>query len=129
MPRQQISEDLKTFITKHVNSVFGLETLLLLHRHQGQTFTAAGVAQELGFAEDVAQDQLSRLAALGLFRETANVPGYVYQPHDRASAQLVDRLAVAYSQQRVPILSLILSERSNRIRLFAEAFRIIRGSD
>lgn len=130
MVRHQISEDLKTFIKEHVRSVFGLEILLFLHRNEGKGFRATDVARELGFETDVAQEHLVRLYTIGLLiGSDSDSSSYCYQPADDAIRLLVDGLAVAYSKQRVPILSLILSDRKDRIRSFAEAFRLIRGSD
>jgi len=130
MPRVQISQDLKKFIREQIHSVYTLETLLLLHRNQEKTFSADDVARELGFESGVAYEQLSRLVTLQLVaRNDSDKGNFKYLPANGELARLVDRLALAYSKHRVPILSLILGERSNRIRLFAEAFRVIRGSD
>lgn len=130
MGRQQISEDLKRFVREQIHSVFRLEVLLLLHRNQPNSLTAAEVANELGFEDDLAQEQLSALAGIGLLTQSDNEKSsYRYHPADESLGSLVDQLAVAYARQRVPILSLILAERPDRIRLFAEAFRLIRGND
>jgi hypothetical protein len=128
--RQPISRGLKSFVREQIQSVFRLEVLLLLHGEQTRTFTAAEIANELGFEVDVAHEQLSALVANGLLRESENDElNFRYEPVDQRKAILVDELALAYARQRVPILSLILAERSDRIRRFAEAFRVIKGND
>ena|SRR5436190_12966495 len=128
MDKRQISAELKSFIKENLHSVYALETLLLLHRNQGKTFNASDIASELGFDEEVAQEQVRALKSIGLLSDSGDF-SYTYDPSDDKFGGLVDALAVAYSNQRVPILSLILTNRSDRIRLFAEAFRLIRGSD
>ena len=88
------------------------------------------VAGEIGVEEEVATEQLSALLALELIGQSeGNGPSYWYYPSDPQAIRLVDELAVAYSKQRIPVLSLILTKRSNRIRLFAEAFRLVKGND
>ena len=126
MSRVNISQDLKTFIKEHVHSVFTLEVLLLLRREQSRSFTASEIANELGIENDVAP-QLSELTSANLIR-TANSDGakYRYAPVDKDLESLVDQLAIAYAKQRVPILSLILTEHADRIRGFVEAYRLNR---
>lgn len=130
MARQYISKDLKKFVRDQIRSVFELEALLLLHSANTRSFTAAEIANELGFDPEVAQHHLAILVANGLLAQfDTNEINYRYEPVDQDVATMVDQLAVGYAKQRVPILSLILSERPDRIRLFAEAFRLIKGTD
>jgi hypothetical protein len=127
MASQHISEGLKKFIIEQVSSVFRLEILLLLHRTQSRSFTAAEVVQELCFEADVAQEQLSELVATGLLVQfETDEFHYRYDPIDQAQGAMVEELAVGYSTQRVPILSLLLASHPDRARIFAEAFRLIR---
>jgi DNA-binding IclR family transcriptional regulator len=130
MAKPYISEDLKAFIKNQIRTVLRLEVLLLLHREQSRSFTPADVASELGFENDIAEEQLRSLAALGLLAQlNTNNARYSYHPVNIALGSMVAELAEAYSTRRVPILSLILKEPNDRIRLFAEAFRLIRGND
>lgn len=127
MAKQYISEDLKKFIREQIQTVSRLEVLLLLHRSQSRSFTTAEVANELSFESDVACEQLAALATIGIFAQSeVDKSTYRYDPADEALHSMVDQLALAYSRQRVPIFSLILTEPADRIRLFAEAFRLIR---
>ena len=129
MSRVNISQELKTFLKEHIQSVFSLEVLLLLRRERIRSFTGPEVANELGIEIDVAQQQLSELTTAKLIA-TANgdVARYRYAPVDEKLGSLVDQLAVAYAKQRVPILSLILTEHADRIRGFVEAYRLNRVS-
>lgn len=101
--------------------------LLLLYRGQSRPFTLAEVANELGFENETAQEQLTALEAIGLIE--TNKEKYRYHPINPTLASIVDRLALAYPKQRVPILSVILAEDPNKVRRFAEAFKLVRSND
>ncbi len=127
MAKHHISEGLKTFIKERIQTVLRLEVLLLLHHQRPRSFTAAEVAHELGSEKEEAQDQLTVLEEIGVVVEsTPAPPEYSYHPVDAKLGALVEQLAAGYSEQRVPILSILLADHPERPRLFAEAFRIIR---
>ena len=130
MNKQHISEGLKLFIREKIQTVLRLEVLLLLYWQQTRSFTVADVANELNLEREAAQDQLTALEAVGVVAQSsADKPRYRYQPLDASLRAMVEQLAAGYSKQRVSILSAILSKHSDRTRLFAEAFRIIRRND
>ena len=129
MARQNISEELKAFIKAQVQTVSRLEVLLLLHREPSRSFKTADVAAELGFEQKVVQEQLRSLAALGLVQTNSDEAKYNYHPADAGLRSMVNELAVTYSERPVPVLSLILNECVDRTRIFAEAFRSIKGTD
>ncbi|HKP80769.1 MAG TPA: hypothetical protein VJT69_02065 [Pyrinomonadaceae bacterium] len=90
----------------------------------------AEVANELDLEKEAARDQLMALEAVGVVTHSnTDKPRYRYQPLNASLRSMVEQLAAGYSRQRVPILSAILSKDSDRTRLFAEAFRIIRRND
>ena len=127
MGKQQISEGVKAFIREQIQTVPKLEVLLLLHREQSRPFTLAEVAGELGFENETAREQLIALEAIGLIE--TNKDKYRYHPVNPTLGSIVDRLAIAYPKQRVPILSAILAEDQNKVRRFVEAFKVVRSND
>ena len=129
MAKQHISQGLKKFIKEKIQTVLRLEILLLLHHQQTRSFTVAEVANELGFEKEDVNGQLTALETIGVVVANLDKHKYRYQPVNEALRSMVDQLAVGYSKQRVPILSVILAEHTDRTRLFAEAFRIIRRND
>lgn len=129
MAKQHISEELRKFIKDQIQTVLRLELLILLHDQQSRSFNPAEIANELGFETEATQDQLEALEAIGLAIQSTGQSRYKYHPVDATLGSTVDQLAAAYSTQRIPILSLILSEQPDRTRVFAEAFRIIRRND
>jgi predicted transcriptional regulator len=128
MSKQHLSEGLKSFLREKIQTVLRLEVLLLLHQHP-RSFTVAEVADELGFDKEAAQDQLTALEAVGVVQSNRDKSKYTYYASNARLRSMVEQLAAGYSRQRVPILSVILAERPDRTRLFAEAFRIIRRND
>ena len=107
-----------------------LEVLLLLHRNQPKSLKAVETATELGIEEGVAKEHLYALVAIELITQSqGDEPSYCYHPSDPELLTLVNELALAYSKQRIPVLSLILTKRPDRIRVFAEAFRLLKGND
>jgi hypothetical protein len=125
--QQPIPEGVKTFIREQIQTVPKLEVLLLLHRDQSRAFTPAEVANVLGFENDAAHEQLTSLKAIGLIETDKDK--FRYHPVNPTLESIVDRLAVAYPKQRVPILSAILAEDRNKVRRFVEAFKLVRSND
>jgi len=128
MPRAHISEGLKKFIREEVQTVFRLEVLLFLHRNEPNSFNVREVAGELGLDNDVAQQQLAALVEIGIVTSNAEHADYRYEPANTRIRTMVDQLAHAYPTQRVLILSLILSEEPDKVRVFTEAIKLLRQS-
>lgn len=128
MAKPHISEELRRFIKDKIRTVLRLEVLLLLRDQRPRSVNAGEIAHELGFETEATQEQLTALEAAGLATQT-DESRYQYHPINTKLGSTVDQLAIAYSKQRVPILSVILAHNSERPRLFAEAFRIIREND
>ena len=129
MIKQHISADLKRFIKEQIQTAPKLEVLLLLHRQQSRSFAVGEVANELGFDIDTAREHLTALQTAGLIASSRDQSTYRYHPLNSTLGSMVDQLAVAYSKQRVPILSAILAEEPNKHRRFVEAFKLTRIND
>lgn len=128
MTKQNLSQDLKRFIREKIQTVLRLEVLILLHRHKPRAFSAAEVANELGFEKETTAHELAALEASGLVAQSkTDKLKYRYHPLNATIGSLIEHLADGYSRQRVPILSVMLTDHPDRARLFAEAFRIIRS--
>ena len=129
MVKQQISVGVKRFIREQIQTVPKLEVLLLLHREQSRSFMLTEIANELGFDNDTAREQLIALESIGLIETNFERSKYQYRPANKTLASIVNRLAAAYPKQRVPILSAILAEEPNKVRRFVEAFKLARSND
>jgi Fe2+ or Zn2+ uptake regulation protein len=129
--KQHISAGLRRFLKEKIQTVLRLEILLLLHDHQPETFTAAEVADRLGFETDTTAHELEALESLGVVVQSdrGEKIKYRYLAVNATLATMVRQLALRYSRQRVSILSVILAEDPDRARRFTEAFKIIRRND
>ncbi len=122
----QLSEVVQQFISRYITSVDQLEILLLLQRNPDRHWNAEDVAREL-FTEAVsAGSRLSELANQGLI--TAKIvderPSYRYGPRTVQFERAISELATEYPKYRVSIINLIFSKPIDKIRTFADAFRL-----
>jgi hypothetical protein len=125
-----IPNDVKGFIAAHVESVLQLELLLLLHAQAPRQWTAQELAQELRIDAAWAPGQLAGLAEAGVLAATADVPpAYRYDPRTPQLDDAVRGLAREYETRRVTIIGLIFSKPIDKIRSFADAFRIRKDKD
>ncbi|MFY0563258.1 hypothetical protein ACN28E_05395 [Archangium lansingense] len=120
---------MRRFITDHIDSVEQLEILLLLHQHPERSWTAESVARELRISALSADDRLKDMARSGIL---AKVQGseveYRYAPSQQLG-DVVAGLATAYAERRVTVINLIFSKPIDKIRTFADAFRLRRDDD
>jgi hypothetical protein len=130
MTRNQIPAEVRQFVRREITSVLQVEVLLLLHGLPDRVWTVMEISQDLSIDPEVAEAQILHLEERGLIKLATTTPmGWVYSPKHPSDVTTVDKLATSYVKQRVGIFSLILKESDNRIRRFAEAFRLIRGAD
>jgi hypothetical protein len=130
MSDKGLSEDVKKFITEHINSLEQLEILLLLHRHQEKEWTAQEVSQELRLSPASAAMRLADLQTRGLLvvRESPDL-FYQYQPQKSDFAPTVDSLAELYPDYRFTVINLIFSKPLDKIQTFADAFKFREDKD
>jgi hypothetical protein len=120
-----LPEDLRSFIVDHISSVVQLEALLLLRR-TGTEWTVEALARELRIDSNATAEQLAGLCSGGLIAHVPDPPRYRYAPRDDALERLVARMAGAYDDRRVTVISLIYSAPRDHLRVFADAFRFRR---
>jgi hypothetical protein len=120
-----LSEQLKAFIAEHIHSVEQVEILLLLRHAPERGWTAQQVSAELRTDPDSAQQRLADLRVRGLVAGAeASAAVYSYAPRTPEVAALVDQLAFAYANRRYTVIDLIFTKPSDKIRVFADAFRL-----
>jgi hypothetical protein len=125
MGEQELPNNVKVFLTEHIESVLQLELLLLLQSNDRRQWTAADLAQELRIDRAWAAGQLDDLCARGLLRCDLGPPAaYQYAPRSGDLDRIVVDVAATYAARRVTVIGLIFSKPIDRIRTFADAFRI-----
>lgn len=125
MADDALSNQVKEFIAQYIDSVAQLEILLLLQTNRQQEWSADALARELRIEPTGAANELSQLAARRLL---TSIPGdplkYRYDPHNESLDAAVVGVAQAYLVRRVTVISLIFSKPTDKLRVFADAFRI-----
>jgi hypothetical protein len=125
-----LPEDVRNLITDHIESVEQLEILLLLHQHRSRVWTADSVARELRIAPISAGERMDELARASILSRTQGSPvEYRYAPGSPSLDAAVTGLARAYSERRVTVINFIFSKPVDKIRTFADAFRLRRDDD
>lgn len=107
-----------------------LEILLLLLQHPSRIWNAESVARELRISPLSAGERLEDLTYDGfLARADGSEAGYRYGPESAALDAAVRGLASAYPTRRVTVINLIFSKPVDKIRTFADAFRLRKKGD
>jgi biotin operon repressor len=124
VPKDSDSEDdTVAFVQTAINSVCALELLILLRRERQRVFRADQLVRELRSSQLAVAQALEHLAKSGLIEE---IPGSGYH-YQQVSAQLdaiCDRLESDYAHKPVKIVRAILEAPDEKLRTFADAFRL-----
>jgi hypothetical protein len=117
-----ITDEVRSFIMRHIQSVEQLEVLLLLRAAPDKEWTPDDVARALVSQRESAERWLLDLTGRGLLTHTG---GFRFAP-GATDARVVDGLAEAYAKRRVTVVGLIFSKPSEAVQSFADAFRLRR---
>jgi hypothetical protein len=115
---------IRQFIIDHIDSVMQLEMLLLIAAQPQRAWTAKDLAELLRIDPAWVDSQLRAMAAGGLVTEQADPPAFRFEPRSADLSQAVDELARTYADRRVTVIGLIFAKPIDKIRSFADAFRI-----
>ena len=130
MHESELPNGVSRFITHHIHSVEQLEILLLLHQHPERAWSADAVARELRIAPESAGERLEDMARNRLFvRQGVSPKEYRYGPENMKLDDTVRGLAAEYVKRRVTVINLIYSKPIDKIRTFADAFRLRQGDE
>ena len=126
MSDEGIPQEVRAFITEHIDSVLQLELLLLLRKKRDRDFDAAEVVRELRIDPAWSAGQLEQLCAAGILAcvEAGGARRYHYAPKSAELDGAVQKLEQAYTDRRVSVISLIFSKPTDKLRSFADAFRV-----
>jgi hypothetical protein len=121
MADEPLSDDVRDFIIRYIDSVAQVEALLLLRGNAHEGWDVAKTAKRLYASEQGIAEALKRLHDDGLL----GFEGGLYRYGGSASPELqtqVDRLAQVYSRNLVAVTNMIHA-KPRRIRKFADAFQ------
>jgi len=127
-----LPEGVQRLIAEHIDSVEQLEILLLLHKDAARAWSAEAVARELRVSHISAGDRLKELMRAGILVRVEGAgsgPEYRYAPESPKLEESVSGLEKAYSERRVTVINLIFSKPVDKIRTFADAFRLRKDDD
>ncbi len=130
MQTSDLPENVRRFIAHHIHSVEQLEILLLLHQQPERVWNSEAVARELRIAPASATERMEDMVHTRLLRRQGVSPEeYRYGPESMKLDDAVRGLATEYAKRRVMIINLIYSKPIDKIRTFADAFRIRKDDD
>ena len=114
----------RQFIIDHIDSVMQLEVLLLIASEPGRAWTVKDLAELLRIDPTWVDSQLRAMAARGLVAQQPDSAAFRFEPRSAELSQALDELAKTYADRRVTVIGLIFAKPIDKIRSFADAFRI-----
>jgi predicted transcriptional regulator len=120
-----ISEEVLSFLSAYIDSVFRLDILLLLMSQPERWLSTEDVARELRlFPEPVARE-LQVLTEHGLIEgATEPQPTFRYRPSSTELDRIARLLERTYAERRTTVITLIYSRPNDKLRGFADAFKL-----
>lgn len=114
-----IPSDVKTFISRHINSVWQLETLLCLKRAGDFGMKTDAVAKELYIAENAVRDQINKFVTEGfIVKEPDGV--CKYHPNSADDVQTIEVLEALYIKRRVAVTDTIYRQTGQSMHSFSQ---------
>jgi hypothetical protein len=118
--------ELKQFLSLHIESLAQLETLLVLQRDPQRAWTADELARELYITADMCRGICADLVNRRLVVSDDSPDRYRYAPAEPNVDKLVGQLAQFYRDRRVAVITAIYSGPVSKVQTFADAFRLRR---
>lgn len=125
MADQYVSDELRSFILKRIDSVAQIEALLLIRSSTQPQWSASQLAKRLYIDEAEAAEALSRLCGSELLVCADGI--YSLDGVPQYNLELIGELLEAYAQHLIQITN-IVHAKSRRIGSFADAFKFRKGS-
>ena len=116
-----IPERARTLIVEHIHSVEQLEILLLLRAEPDRDWTAEQINDRIKSSLSSVESRLGDLERSALVQREGN--RYRYAPGPELAAAVTE-LANAYAERRYTVIDLIFSRPTDKLRVFARAFKL-----
>ena len=122
---EDFPDDVRQFLAEHISSVAQLEVLLLLRGARERQWTAEDVGKALYTTPEMVAAQLEELRARGLLTAAGDgAARYQYWPASPELDARTERLEQTYRERRVAVITAIYSQPLDKVRTFADAFRL-----
>ena len=115
--------DILAFVGATVKSVWALELLLLMRRERGHAWPMADLVRELRASTLVVAEALDSLTSSGLVA-TDESGQSCYRPASEQLDSFVHGAEALYAAKPVAVINAIATAPSEKLRIFAEAFRL-----
>lgn len=120
--RPVLSDEVIRFLRTSIGSVWALELLLLLRRDAARAWSVERLVRELRGSIGIVAGVLAQLQAAGIVAETGGT--YRYEAATPELNETVAAVAKSYAEYPIAVTQAILTAPSQKIQLFADAFRI-----
>lgn len=127
MNTEDVPFEVAEFISANISSLGQLELVLLLHSKPSPDWTAERAAAELRSNASVVERHFETLCAKGVLDRDPGPPTVHRISSSEHMEKRVASLSKIYSTHRTRVIDLIYSERLDKIRVFADAFKIRKG--
>ncbi len=125
MAKSGISAEVEQFISEHITSVGQMETLLFLHNHADQAWSAVQLSKALYSQTESILTWLTGFERAGLLTaEETDQSLYRYAPGSAMLGRIVQQLDRDYKERKDAVIQRIFARPSRSLFSFAEAFRI-----
>lgn len=114
-------DDATAFARLAIGSVSALELLILLRHERQHRYRLTELVRELRSSQLAVEHALDQLIKFGL---VAGAPDSGYQYRQSEFDAICDRVEVAYVRKPVSLIRAILEAPDEKLRQFADAFRI-----
>jgi hypothetical protein len=123
-----LNDDLLGFIRAAIRSTWSLELLLLLHKQQDRAFAADELVRTLRASPRLVANCLEHLQAAGLLVD-GGAGSWRFEPATAQLRDLTDKLERAYAERPVAVINAIVGSPNDRLKSFADAFRLPKKGD
>jgi hypothetical protein len=125
----ELPDEVKNFITKHIDSVGKLEVLLFLVRRPNEKLSSEYISSELRNHKLVIQRHLSDLSSQGCLKEYKEEAKSYQFSTEEGDVSLMEKVLAAHTIYPMRLVQLIYEKPASSIKQFAEAFKIRKDDD
>lgn len=120
----ETDDDVISFARAAVGSVSALELLILLRRDRPKLYRLDELVRELRSSRLAVTQALAHLMNFSLVEELPEL-GYTYRGGSTELDAVCERLEAEYARKPVTVVRALLEAPDEKLRMFADAFRLL----